>query len=1002
MDYQHSREPPPAPFPFTGRKKELAELANLIPAVGGPGARVVAVVGEPGIGKTRLLRELCARTPDATVLWGSATEFENQSAFAMFRAALDDFLPALGAAELAALSPEQLSLLRVVLPSLPADGTARPASYAVPAERFRLHRAVRALLEAAARSRRIVLVLDDLHWADEGSIELCQHLMRRPPEAGMLIALAYRPRQAPAPLRSVIAETLPRASTTVLELGPLGSAEAHALLAPTVDRPTRDRLYQLSDGNPLYLEALARRPPARGVPGGLGTHAGLLLDEPVQRLLAGELANVGATALLVVRAAAVVGDIFDPALVAEVAGLDPAVVPDALADLVARDLIRPVGTGGRFQFRHPLLRTSAYENCGAGWRIVAHRRAAATMRREHTAAGDQAHHVERYAVSGDREAIAILIEAADTALRGAPSVAAHWLRAALRLLPEDADAVPGPATANGQARLQIPDRLVLLERLAMALGMSGRLVESREVLHELLALLPRSTQRRAHVACFCALVERLLGRYAEANALLLAEMADVPNQDSTAAVIIKIGLAHGGMLRGDFATERDWAGEAAATARRLADRPLHAAALAVQALGSLMGVRAGGAAIGTVEEAREFAGTAAKIMDGLPDEQLIEHVDGLAILGAAELMLERLAEAERHQKRMLRAARDTGRVHLQTNMNLVLGSIHLRRGRLVQARDYFDDALDSALLTGSEEQRCLTQAWRAWIMALTGDLTGAVEVADETAVLAGSLPSYFAASARAHVAHVRFYAGDVDGAVDLLIERCGGPDLVALDSKTRLHSYLILTSAEVSRARYPEALCWAERMAAGAVQWPNARTTGFVDLAKAIALRDTQPDASFGHAAAAAEFFGPQDDPVLLGWAELLAGQALASQQRYDAALARLAVARGLFEACDAALFVGFAERDQRRINAGQPRRRRNASADAEPGAAVRLTRREQQIAGLVAEGLTNRQIAERLFLSTRTVETHLARVFAKLGVSTRSAVVHALGTGPEAVPPSD
>ncbi|HKS99252.1 MAG TPA: AAA family ATPase [Rugosimonospora sp.] len=1004
MDYRYVRAGgPPPPFPFTGRHRELAQLTTLLPT--GGGARVVAVVGEPGIGKTRLLRELCARTPDAAVLWLSATEFESQVPFAMFRTVLDDLRPLLDPTDLAALDPDRLGLLRLVVLSLPGRGVGPPAPSAVPAERFRLHRTVRALLAAAARGRRVILVLDDLHWADEESIDLCQHLVRRPPEAGILIAMAYRPRQATMHLRAMIAEALPRAWMTVLELGPLGSEEAHALLPQSVNRSTRDRLYQLSEGNPLYLEALARRPTAIGIPGEYP-----LPDEPVQRLLAGELASLDADALLVVLAAAVVGDVFAPALVAEVAGVDPALVAGALAELVTRDLVRPTGAGGRFQFRHPLLRAVAYESCGAGWRIVAHRRAASAARREQASASDQARHVERYAVSGDREAIVILVEAADAALQGAPSVAAHWLQAALRLLPEHG-APPAPALAapdapglptadpvvGGPDVSGIPDRLELLERLAVALGTSGRLVESREVLHDLLALLPRSTQRRAQVACFCALVERLLGRHAEANALLLAGMADLPDRDSAAAVIIRIGLAHGGILRGDFATERDWAGEAAAMARRLGDRPLHAAALAVRALGILMGVRAGQAPIGIADEAPALARAAAVIVDDLSDEQLVEYVDGLAILGPAELMLGQLVEAERHQKRMLRAARDAGRVHLQTNMNLVLGCLYLRQGYLGQARDCFDDALDSALLTGSGEQRCVTQAWRSWIMTWSGDLAGAAQVADEAAALAGSLPSYFAVTARARLAHVRFYAGDVDGAVALMIDRCGGPDLVALDPETRLQSYLMLATAEITRGRPREALYWAERTAAGAAQWPYARTAGFVGLAMATALRDTRPDAALRHAAAAADFFATRGDRILSGWAELLAGQALANQQRYDRAQQRVAKARELFEACDAGLFVGFAGREQSRLDARHPRQRRVAFANVEPAATGRLTRRERQIADLVAQGLTNRQIAQQLVLSVRTVETHLTRVFAKLGVTTRSAVVHALDRGPDA-----
>src|SRR5258707_212250 len=123
------------------------------------------------------------------------------------------------------------------------------------------------------------------------------------------------------------------------------------------------------------------------------------------------------------------------------------------------------------------------------------------------------------------------------------------------------------------------------------------------------------------------MIERLLGRYAEANAMLLTELADLTDADGSTAVIIKTGLAFGYMLRGDFSSERDWAAEAEVTARRLGDQALLGATLTVRGLSILMGVRSGGVAVGTRECALHCLTEAAAITDGLTDPELIEHID---------------------------------------------------------------------------------------------------------------------------------------------------------------------------------------------------------------------------------------------------------------------------------------------------------------------------------------------------------------------------------------
>jgi DNA-binding CsgD family transcriptional regulator len=962
--------PPERQFPLTGRADELAHLRGLLPGSGAAGrdGRLVTVVGEPGIGKTRLLRELAAAAASgAYVGWGGATEFERRQPFGVFHAAFEAFRPELDPRALAQVDAESLALARAIWPGLPADGpvAARPVS----GERFRLHRAVGALLDGIAADRPVLLVLDDLHWADEGSVELCRHLLRYPPRGPVLIALAYRPRQVPATLGAAVAEAVaeaPASRVTAVQLPPLRFADADALLAPSFDRATREQLYRLSEGNPLYLESLARS---------LGTTADrpAVLDpaQPVQLALGREVAALAPGPLRVAHAAAIVGDAFEPGVVAEVAQVAEDEVLDGLDDLVARDLVRPVGAGYRHQFRHPLVRSAAYQSAGAGWRIAGHARAAAALRRRGAPATDRAHHVERSCGHGDTEAIGVLVAAAEAAADTVPAVAAHWLRTALDLLPAD-----GPAT---------PDRTVLLDQLARALGVAGQLVESRQVMHELLAVLPRGSQRRAHAACFCAMVQRLLGEYAEANAMLRAELDDLPDPAGATAVIIKVGLASGYMLGGGFTAERDWAAEAVATAREVGDQPLLAAARTVQALGILMGVRAAGGPAPDRRHAVAYLAEAAAIVDALPDPALVDHIDAFATLGSAEYLVERMADAERHLTRLLRIARASGRIHLQTNIALGLGSLYGRTGRLRQAQSCFDDALDSALLTGSAEQYSLSQASRSWILSWTGDLTGAGAAAAEAAARAGTLPGWFSVATRYRLAYLRYYSDDPAGCVQMLVSGCGGPELSALDPLSRLTAYSVMAAAEVQRGDEDAALGWAERARDAAAGSPLSGHAGLAALTMATALADRDPATALTCADQAIAAFLRVQDSIFAGFAELTAGRALAAQQDPAAARARWARARELFTAAGAELFTGAPDRELRRMNARLPR-----------NSGPVLTPRELEVARCVAAGLTNRQIGERLYLSPRTVETHVGKVFAKLDVSTRSAVVHALDGYPE------
>src|ERR671930_653373 len=215
---------------LVGRADELASLEQVLGELDRGRSGAIELVGEPGIGKTRLLRELTARAEERgqLVLAGSAAELEQDLPFSVFVDALDEYVQGLEPTRLAALDDDVRTELAHVFPSLSTLASGRAA--ALQHERHSSHSGMRKLLEQLASRKPRVLVRDEFHWADSASAELLGALLRRPPAAAVLLALAVRPRQMPERLSAAL-ERAQRATTlTRIELGPLTRAEARDLV----------------------------------------------------------------------------------------------------------------------------------------------------------------------------------------------------------------------------------------------------------------------------------------------------------------------------------------------------------------------------------------------------------------------------------------------------------------------------------------------------------------------------------------------------------------------------------------------------------------------------------------------------------------------------------------------------------------------------------------------------------------------------------------------------
>jgi ATP/maltotriose-dependent transcriptional regulator MalT len=956
---------------LVGRADELGSLERVLDELdqGRPGA--IELVGEPGIGKTRLLRELGARAElrGQLVLAGSASELERDLPFSVFVDALDEYVEGLDPKRLAALDDDVQAELAHVFPSLSA--LARGREVALQHERYRSHRAVRALLEQLAATNPLVLVLDDFHWADSASVELLGALLRRLPAEAVLIALAVRPRQMPEGLATALERAQREAVLTRIELGALSLAEAREFLGDALDATAAAALHEESGGNPFYLEQLARSlERAGGEAAAAVAEMSLAIGVPpaVAASLTEEFALLSDDARLVLEGAAVAGDVFEPELAAVAAATSEAAAMEAVDELLRLDLVSPTEVPRRFRFRHPLVRRAVYEATPGGWRLGAHERCAEALAAR-GATAPRAHHIERSAREGDLAAVAVLREAGGSAARLAPASAARWFAGALRLLPQAAPA---------------QERVELLLARAGALAATGHFVASHAALLDALAIVPEeATALRAKLTTAAARVEHLLGHYEQAHARLAGALDSLPKPVSPEAVDLIIELALNTVYRTKYEAVQDWAGRAVTVARQLGEPTLTAVALSMLALADAMA--------GAGEQAQTDASEAAAMIDALPDDELAHRLDAALWLAAAEIYLDRYSEADAHVERALTVARATGQGELFLFFLYILGRVWYVRGKLSEATELLDGAIEAARLLGNREALAWSLFNRSVIALAVGDLDIALATAEESFELTRDVDeSYVTAWAAVRLAATALESGQPAQAVELLLGSAGGEELTLIPGGWRAYSLELLTRCWLALDRHTEAegAATCAEAKASTVQLPLA--TAWADRAgAAVLLHAGEAARAAERALASAATAATVGAPIEAALSRVLAGRALARAGQHDRAVAELQRAATELDACGALRYRNEAERELGKLGHRVHRRRQPGKTD---GAGLEsLTERELQVARLAVDGKTNPQIAAELFLSKKTVETHLRNIFRKLDVPSRVALARAV-----------
>jgi class 3 adenylate cyclase/tetratricopeptide (TPR) repeat protein len=637
--------PPPAGLlhaagaPFVGREAELTRLGELWKQASSGDRRVAFVAGEPGIGKTRLAAELAhdARADLATVLYGAADE-DVPAPFRPIIEALSPIVHRNPLTELARWTGNRFGELSRLFPGLADFGV--PTKADPETERLLLFEAVELLVSGASLDGGLLLVLDDLHWADPSTVALVRHLTRSLGPAALLIVGTYRDSEIHQghPLANLLADLRRDASVERLRLVGLQSAETAELITAAVgrvpDEGLVERLQADTEGNPFFVQQLlAHLSDGR---------SNAIIPEGVREVVGRRLARLTERTRHVLGVASVIGREFDFGLVADVHAADDEELVDALDEAVASGLVNDAEqSSARYAFSHALVQAAVADTLTTARRQRLHREVGMALE-------------QRYAHSHDGALLPALVRHFGEAVPlGEADRAVRYAIDAGRLAID---------------RLAYDEAVVRLERALAVLDEGG--IENHVLRSELLLVLTEARRGCGDTAGF---------RQAAASAAEEARMSGSVELLARAAV-----LALPWTLWAQEA--RDSAALCEEALALLGDRHPN---LRAQLLATLADARV---ALGDSVSARELAHQALDLARRLDDDETL----GLVLIHAMNAAVgdERLALADEE----IAVGHRTGR------MNLVLGGLLSRAAARLELTDVdgFVDDTDEAQRLGAK------------------------------------------------------------------------------------------------------------------------------------------------------------------------------------------------------------------------------------------------------------------------------------------------------------
>ncbi|MDD7933367.1 AAA family ATPase [Actinomycetospora straminea] len=924
------------------REDELAATGELVDRVVRGGGGLLLVEGDAGIGKTTLVeaaREL-ADGRGVALAGARGSELERELAFGVVHELL---APVVG--------PVAGSAATVLSPALsPALSSAPGADlFAV------LHGLYWAVADRAAQGP-LLLTVDDVHWCDLPSLRFLAYLARRLDGLPVALLVAGRPVALDA-ARSEVLDTMAREpGVRVLRPAPLSRSGTRTLITGVLGAPDaafEDACRGATGGNPFLLGELLADLHREGV----APHAAAVdrvaaaVPREVERSVRARLAALGSEAVALARAAAVLGDGADARRAAELAGVAPASAGAVVDALVTARVLAPGRGATGLAFLHPLVRSAVEAATGPSEWAEAHRRAVAVLAAAGVDDDGLVRHLLAARPTGDPAVVtALRAAAARAAARGVPESAAQLLRRAL-------DEPPAHPARSA----------VLLE-----LGSAEMRAGDPAALDHLLAAADEADAVDARAVATLALGRVLLhaGRGVEAVHRLLAVLDEVE-------------------AAGAPASER---------------------ALELEA--ELVTVATQDPATRPVTEAR----LARRTRDPEPTTR------GGCVLLAALAVEETVVQGSRTRAIALAEAALSGGHLLGEPVMARLPAVGITLtlgGRPAAAVAMWDEAIGVLRRHGDMRGFALASAFRGYAGTYTGDLVAALGDTRQAVELTERDPSQALARgfAIAWLVDVLLDTGELDTAEELLAAhavRSGGA-MSAGSYLLRSRGRLRLAQGRPDEAERDLRACGRLLEAAGAGAGAVFRWRPGV----ALALRDQGDDeaarVTADEACAAAEAWGA---PLPLAEALRVAGEVaprgeglallrravdVAAEAPLECVRCLLALGRALHraghrgearevlrDALDGAVDRGAtaiarAAQDELVATGARPRRARTSGAEA-------LTPTERRVATAVAGGATNRAVAQALFVSEKTVETHLGSVYRKLGIAARSQLADALG----------
>ncbi|MFB9253258.1 helix-turn-helix transcriptional regulator [Sphaerisporangium melleum] len=944
---------------FVGRNAELRTLSEAFEQARKQSASAVLVGGEAGGGKTRLV---CRFTEEAActgahVLAGGCVELSTEGlAYAPFTAALRQLVREMGAADVAALLPEGAARdLARLLPEFGEPSGERETETG----RARLFEQFLTLLERLAERRPVILTIEDIHWADRSTRDLIAFLSRNLRAAPVLIIMTYRSDELHRqhPLRPVLAELSRLEGVARVELPRLSESEVAAQIAGILGGEPETalvrRVYQRSEGIPLFVEALMERDDDSSVP------------DSLQDLILGSVERLPEDTQRVLRIASAGGNRVGHELLAAVTELSDVDLENALRPAIAGNVMQVDGRA--YVFRHALIREAVHEEMLPGEHNRIHARFAEVIDRDRAlvppgrAAIEIAHHW--YSA---RDSLWALISAWEAAAQAACAFAYTEQVQLLERVLSLWDRVPDAAERIGA------DHVRVLELASEAAIISGETERSMKFVKGALAELDETTEPERVAALLVRKAQLTLdrGRRGAMPDLRYAERL-VPAPGAVRAQVLgRLGMFlmfSNATAEGTAVTE-----EALHIVRDLGDSCMEAELLINLALGqSLDGDMIG--ALRTNDRAKEIAagvGAQRTVLRALGNK-----VDALNNLGRSEEAVALALEGET-------LARQYGRYRVNGTF------IANNRAEALEALGRWEEAvevIESALvLEPIPKVRGHLRRLRGQIAAGRGE----VELLERIIAEVGALQNEREEYAQEWLINLRLH-------VELHLLR-GRPAKALDEVETMLGAAGTphFSNAMLGRQFMAQARLACEVAAGGDPERARAVWSRAEELFAVMRSDGPVTDAfglmTTGEHDAAAEAWERLGRPYPRARSLTQAAAARAKAGDREGAAARLRTAHPIALALGARPLLGEIEALARRVGATVT----GAPTEDRPDAAADLTPRELEVLRLVTLGRSNRDIAGELFISAKTVSVHVSNILGKLGVTTRgeaAAAAHRL-----------